>query len=294
MQSLLRGLPARAGLLLVGDVDQLPSVGPGNVLRDLIASGVAPVVRLTEVFRQASDSRIITNAHRINQGQMPEVPEKDKADADFYFIERERPEQISDTLLETVRRRIPARFGLDPIRDIQILSPMNRGSLGIRELNARLQADLNPPRPDQNSVEKFGVQFRIGDKVIQTENDYDKEVFNGDIGVITKLDVMEKELIVTFERRDVRYDFGELDELSLAYAITIHKSQGSEFPAVVIPLATQHFMLLQRNLVYTGVTRGKRLVVLIGQRKALSMAVQNNKISQRFSGLLERLQTVAR
>jgi exodeoxyribonuclease V alpha subunit len=291
MQSLLRGLPRNAGLLLVGDVDQLPSVGPGNVLRDLIASGVAPVVRLTEVFRQASDSRIITNAHRINQGQMPELPEKDKADADFYFIERERPEQISDTLLETVRRRIPARFGLDPIRDIQILSPMNRGSLGIRELNARLQADLNPPRPDQNSVEKFGVQFRVGDKVIQTENDYDKEVFNGDIGVITKLDIMEKELTVTFERRDVRYDFGELDELSLAYAITIHKSQGSEFPAVVIPLATQHFMLLQRNLVYTGVTRGKRLVVLIGQRKALSMAVQNNKISQRFSGLLDRLKT---
>ena len=291
MQSLLRALPARAGLLLVGDVDQLPSVGPGNVLKDLIESGVAPVVRLTEVFRQASHSRIITNAHRINQGQLPELP--DKTDADFYFIERERPEQIADTLLEMVRRRIPARFGLDSIRDIQILSPMNRGSLGIRELNARLQTELNPPRPDQNSVEKFGTQFRIGDKVIQTENDYDKEVFNGDIGVISKLDVMEKELTVSFEQREVRYDFGELDELSLAYAITIHKSQGSEFPAIVIPLATQHFMLLQRNLIYTGVTRGKRLVVLIGQRKALSMAVQNNRVSQRFSGLLERLRTAS-
>ena len=294
MQSLVRALPARAGLLLVGDVDQLPSVGPGNVLKDLIESGVAPVVRLTEVFRQASHSRIITNAHRINQGQLPELPDKDKTDADFYFIERERPEQIADTLLEMVRRRIPARFGLDSIRDIQILSPMNRGSLGIRELNARLQTELNPPRPDQNSVEKFGVQFRVGDKVIQTENDYDKEVFNGDIGVISKLDVMEKELTVSFEQREVRYDFGELDELSLAYAITIHKSQGSEFSAIVIPLATQHFMLLQRNLVYTGVTRGKRLVVLIGQRKALSMAVQNNRVSQRFSGLFERLKAATR
>jgi exodeoxyribonuclease V alpha subunit len=263
-------------------------------LRDLIDSGVATVVRLTEVFRQASHSRIITNAHRINQGQMPELPDKDKADADFYFIEREQPEQISDTLLEMVRRRIPGRFALDPIRDVQILSPMNRGSLGIRELNARLQAELNPPRPDQNSVEKFGIQFRVGDKVIQTENDYDKEVFNGDIGVISQLDIMEKELTVAFEQREVKYDFGELDELSLAYAITIHKSQGSEFPAIVIPLATQHFMLLQRNLVYTGVTRGKQLVVLIGQRKALSLAVQNNKISQRFSGLFERLKAATR
>jgi exodeoxyribonuclease V alpha subunit len=327
MHSLLRALPARAALLLVGDVDQLPSVGPGNVLRDLIDSGIPPVVRLTEVFRQASHSRIITNAHRINEGQMPElapksspganaianepphVPpllgeragvrgtaasdnqplgEKDPA-SDFYFIERERPEQIADTLLEMVKRRIPSRFGLDPVRDVQILSPMNRGSLGIRELNARLQAELNPPRPDQNSIEKFGVQFRVGDKVIQTENDYDKEVFNGDIGVISKLDLFEKELSVKFDQREVTYDFGELDELSLAYAITIHKSQGSEFPAVVIPLATQHFLLLQRNLIYTGVTRGKRLVILVGQRKALSMAVQNNKISQRFSGLLARL-----
>jgi exodeoxyribonuclease V alpha subunit len=288
MHSLLRALPANAALLLVGDVDQLPSVGPGNVLRDLIDSGVPPVVRLTEVFRQAAHSRIITNAHRINEGLMPEPADKD-TDADFYFIEREQPEQIADILLEMVKHRIPARFGIDPVRDVQILSPMNRGSLGIRELNARLQAELNPPRPDQNSIEKFGVQFRVGDKVIQTENDYDKEVFNGDIGVISKLDLLEKELTVKFDQREVPYDFGELDELSLAYAITIHKSQGSEFPAVVIPLATQHFLLLQRNLIYTGVTRGKRLVVLIGQRKALSLAVQNNKISRRFSGLLARL-----
>ena len=288
MHSLLRALPGNAGLLLVGDVDQLPSVGPGNVLRDLIDSGVPPVVRLTEVFRQASTSRIITNAHRINEGLMPELPDKD-ADADFYFIQRDQPEQIADTLLDMVKRRIPSRFGFDPVRDIQILSPMNRGSLGIRELNARLQAELNPPRPDQNSVEKFGIQFRVGDKVIQTENDYDKEVFNGDIGVISKLDLLEKELTVKFDQREVRYDFGELDELSHAYAITIHKSQGSEFPAVVIPLATQHFLLLQRNLIYTGITRGKRLVILIGQRKALSLAVQNNKITHRFSSLLARL-----
>ena len=288
MHHLLRALPRGASLLLVGDVDQLPSVGPGMVLKSLIDSGAVPVVRLTEVFRQAADSRIITTAHRINEGMMPEFPEPN-ALSDFYFIDREEPEQIAQTLIEMVKRRIPARFQLDPIRDIQVLCPMNRGSLGIRELNVRLQTELNPPRANEPTVEKFGWQFRVRDKVIQTENDYDKDVFNGDIGQIVKIDAEEREVIVQFDQRAVAYDYGELDEVALAYAITIHKSQGSEFPAVVIPLATQHYLLLQRNLIYTGITRGRKLVVLIGQRKAMAIAVSNDKTERRFSGLLTRL-----
>ena len=290
MSHLLRALPPQASLLLVGDIDQLPSVGPGLVLRDLIESGVVPVARLTEVFRQAAGSQIITSAHRINQGLLPELPEKG-AEQDFYFVERAEPERIADTLVDLVKRRIPDKFKLDPIRDIQVLGPMNRGSLGIRELNTRLQAELNPVRGDEPCVEKFGWQFRVRDKVIQTENDYDKEVFNGDIGQIVKIDALEREVTVNFAPREVVYEFGELDELALAYAITIHKSQGSEFPAVVIPLAMQHYLLLQRNLVYTGVTRGKRLVVLVGQNKALATAVRNNRTERRFSGLLARLRT---
>jgi len=288
MHHLLRALPLSASLILVGDVDQLPSVGPGTVLRQLIDSGRIPLVRLTEVFRQAAYSRIITNAHRINQGLMPELPEAE-GDSDFYFIERQEPERIAQTLLHVVKERIPQRFKMDPIRDIQVLSPMNRGSLGIRELNVRLQAELNPARPGEPVVEKFGWQFRVRDKVIQTENDYNKEVFNGDIGQVAAIDPIEGQLKVCFDQRQVAYDFGELDQLSLAYAITIHKSQGSEFPAVVIPLATQHYMLLQRNLIYTAVTRGKRLVLLVGQSKALALAVRNSRTQQRFSGLLARL-----
>jgi exodeoxyribonuclease V alpha subunit len=288
MANLLRALPPKASLLLVGDIDQLPSVGPGMVLRHVIESKVVPVVRLTEVFRQAAHSRIITNAHRINEGHMPDVPAKN-AESDFYFINRAEPDQIAATLVEMVKTRIPSKFGLDSIRDIQVLCPMNRGSLGIRELNVRLQNVLNPGRADEPLVEKFGWQFRPRDKVIQTENDYDKEVFNGDIGQIVKIDQVEREVTIRFDQREVVYDFGELDEISLAYAITIHKSQGSEFPAVVIPLAMQQYMLLQRNLVYTGITRGTKLVVLIGQRKALGMAVRNNRTENRFSGLLARL-----
>jgi exodeoxyribonuclease V alpha subunit len=289
MQHVLRALPTDAALLLVGDMDQLPSVGPGMVLRNLIDSGLVPVVRLTEVFRQAAHSRIITNAHRINAGEMPETTERE-SESDFYFVERADPERIATTLLELVQRRIPARFKLDPVQDVQVLSPMNRGSLGIRELNARLQNELNPVRAEETTVEKFGWQFRVRDKVMQTENDYEKEVFNGDIGQVVRIDPVEREIKVRFDLREVSYDFGELDELALAYAITIHKSQGSEFPAVVIPLATQHYMLLQRNLIYTGVTRGKKLVVLVGQGKALALAVRNNRTEQRFSGLLARLQ----
>ena len=287
MHSLLRAVPNSAGLILVGDVDQLPSVGPGTVLRDLIESGVVPVVRLTEVFRQAADSRIITNAHRIRRGQMPEL--RGDPSSDFHFVERDDPEKIAATLIKLVQARIPERFGLDPIRDVQVLCPMNRGSLGVRELNTVLQRALNPARLDQPVVERFGWRFQTGDKVIQTENDYDKDVFNGDVGMIERIDSVEQEVAVRFDERLVKYDFGELDEIALAYAITIHKAQGSEFPAVVIPLATQHYMLLQRNLIYTGVTRGKRLLVLIGQRKALGIAVRNDRPQRRYSGLLASL-----
>jgi exodeoxyribonuclease V alpha subunit len=288
MNHLLRALPPSASLLLVGDVDQLSSVGPGMVLRSLIDSSVVPVVRLTEVFRQAAHSQIITTAHRINEGFMPEMPAK-AAESDFHFIDRAEPEQIAATVLDMVRKRIPAKFRLDAIQDIQVLCPMNRGSLGIRELNVKLQGELNPARTQEPVVEKFGWQFRVRDKVIQTENNYDKDVFNGDIGQIAKIDPVEREVTVKFDRREVVYDFGELDEVALAYAITIHKSQGSEFAAVVIPLATQQYLLLQRNLVYTGITRGRKLVVVVGQRKALAIAVRNNRTEQRFSGLLGRL-----
>jgi exodeoxyribonuclease V alpha subunit len=292
MNHLLRALPSHASLLLIGDVDQLPSVGPGMVLRHLIDSDVVPVMHLTEVFRQATGSRIITNAHRINQGLLPQTPDQEK-DSDFYFVERSEPERIAQTLVELVKNRIAKRFALDPIRDVQVLSPMNRGSIGVRELNQRLQAELNPPRTDEPFVERFGSKFHMRDKVIQTENDYDKSVFNGDIGQVNGIDLAEQELTVDFDGRRVTYAFGELDELALAYAITVHKSQGSEFPAVVIPLATQQFMLLQRNLIYTGVTRAKKLVVLIGQPKALAMAVRNNRTDRRFSGLLARLRAAA-
>ena len=289
MSALLRAHPPKANLILVGDVDQLPSVGPGSVLGDIIQSGVVPVVRLTEVFRQAADSHIITNAHRINHGLFPDTT--DTADtSDFYFIQRDTPEAILTTLQELVKSRIPRKFNFDPLQHIQILSPMNRGSLGVRELNVLLQRELNPLREHDIAVEKFGWQFRVGDKVIQTENNYDKEVFNGDIGQITSIDPAEKEVRINFEGKEAVYDYGELDELALAYAITIHKSQGSEFPVVVIPLATQQYLLLQRNLVYTGITRGKKLVILVGQRKALEMAIRNNETSKRFGGLVPRLQ----
>ena len=288
MNHLLRALPVRASLLLVGDVDQLPSVGPGMVLRNLIDSGVVPVVRLTEVFRQVAPRRIITTAHRVNEGRMPEPGAKD---GDFFFMDRAEPEQIAETLVEMVKTRIPGKFRFDPLRDIQVLCPMNRGSLGIRELNVRLQEELNPARAGEPVAEKFGWKFRVRDKVLQTENNYDKDVFNGDIGQIVTIDPDEREVAVRFYQREVRYDYGELDELSLAYAITIHKSQGSEFPAVVIPLAMQQYLLLQRNLIYTAITRGKQLVIVIGQTKALAAAVRNNRTGQRFSGLLARLKS---
>ncbi len=288
MYALLRALPRNAGLIMVGDVDQLPSVGPGNVLRDLIDSGVIPVVRLTEVFRQASTSKIITNAHLVRQGKMPELRTAETS-TDFYFIERDTPEDIAATLTRLVQDRIPNAHKVNAIRDVQVLCPMNRGSIGVRELNIALQERLNPVRPGEPAAERFGWRFQARDKVIQTENDYSKEVFNGDIGTIEKIDPVEQEVLIRFDDRLVTYDFGELDEVSLAYAVTIHKSQGSEFPAVVIPLAMQHYMLLQRNLIYTGMTRARKLLVLVGQKKALGLAVRNDQSRKRYSGLLSSL-----
>lgn len=288
MSRLLDSIPRKARLILVGDADQLPSVGPGLVLGDIIRSGMIPVVHLREIFRQAGDSRIISGAHSINRGEMPDIMETPK-NSDFVFIEREEAEECASTLVSLARDRLPKHLGVDPIEGIQILSPMHRGSLGIRELNARLQSTLNPRSEYRDEHQAFGNLFRVGDKVIQTSNNYDKEVFNGDIGLIRSLDKEERQAIIRFGKREVVYEFGELDELELAYAITIHKSQGSEFPVVVIPLAMQQYLLLQRNLLYTGVTRGKRMVVLVGQKKALGMAVRNESTRHRHGGLLQRL-----
>ena len=286
MHALLKAVPDQAAVLLVGDVDQLPSVGPGQVLADIIGSHVIPVARLTEVFRQAAQSKIITSAHRINEGQMPDLS-KPANQSDFYFVPAEDPGLAVMRILDMVKTRIPKRFGLDPIRDIQILCPMNRGGVGARSLNIELQAVLNPA--GENKVERFGSTFAPGDKVMQIENDYDKEVYNGDIGYVEGIDVNEGELTATFDGRAVTYLFGELDTPVLAYATTIHKSQGSEYPAVIIPVLTQHYAMLQRNLLYTGITRGKQLVVLVGQRKAVAIAVKNVSGRKRWSKLDEWL-----
>ena len=285
MHSLLKAVPRRAALILVGDVDQLPSVGPGQVLADIISSGAVPVVRLTEVFRQAAQSRIITNAHRINQGRMPEPG--DDPSSDFHLVRCHDPEDGVAKLLEIVARRIPARFRLDPIRDVQVLCPMNRGGLGARSLNFELQRLLNPP--GEARVERFGWTFGPGDKVMQVVNDYEKEVFNGDLGLVRTIDTEAGELVVDFDGREVAYDFGELDELVLAYATTVHKAQGSEYPAVVIPVTTQHYPMLRRNLLYTGVTRGRKLVVLVAQPKAVAIAVKGQRERRRWSKLREWL-----
>ena len=290
MAALCRALPSHGSLVLVGDPDQLPSVGPGSILSDLLASGAVPSVRLTEIFRQAEASRIVRAAHDIRHGRVPE--EAGEKNTDFAFLPREEPEEIAKLVVRLVREEIPRRLGLDAVRDIQVLAPMHRGSLGIRELNTALQAALNPPHPDRAEVERFGTKFRAGDKVLQTRNNYDKEVFNGDIGRITSIDGDQRQVCIEFDGRPTVYEFNELDEVEPAYAISIHKSQGSEFPAVVIPLAMQHFLLLQRNLLYTGITRGKRLVVVAGQRKALATAVRQNDTRHRHGGLGYRLRQI--
>lgn len=286
MQAVLKAIPDNSALLVVGDIDQLASVGPGQVLADIISSGAVPVVRLTEVFRQAAQSQIITNAHKINKGAIPNLSNP-KGESDFYFVQADDPETAVPRIIELVKNRIPQRFGLDPIRDIQVLCPMNRGGVGARSLNIELQAALNPA--GEHKIERFGWTFAAGDKVMQIANDYDKEVYNGDIGYIDSLDLDGGELSVSFDGRDVIYGVGELDTLVPAYAATIHKSQGSEYPAVVIPVMTQHYTMLQRNLLYTGVTRGKRLVVLVGQKKAIAIAVQNISGRRRWSKLNEWL-----
>lgn len=297
MNQLLRALPASACVILVGDTDQLPSVGPGCVLADIIASQAVPSVRLTEIFRQAQESGIVRAAYRIHDGEMPweDPPPGENPSTklgDFYFIEVDAPERILDRIITLIRERIPARFKLDPFQDVQVLTPMNRSELGVKNLNVQLQAILNPPEAQEGpEVVRFGWSFRIGDKVMQTRNNYTKETFNGDVGRIRKIDPDDQELTVDFDGRTVIYEFDELDELTLAYALTIHKSQGSEYAAVIVPLHTQHYLLLQRNLLYTAVTRGRKLVVLIGSRKALAMAVQRQNTSQRRTALKKRLQS---
>ena len=288
MNQLLRAVPDRTAVLFVGDVDQLPSVGAGAVLADIIASEAIPTVCLTEIFRQATSSKIIINAHRINQGRLPEKL-KEKEASDFYFIQAGTPEEIHAKLMHVVTKRIPIRFNLHPINDVQVLTPMNRGGLGARSLNIDLQARLNPDRYPR--ISRFGWTYAPNDKVIQTVNNYDKEVFNGDIGRVTSIDEEEGLVIIDFDGRKVEYETGELDELSLAYATSVHKSQGSEYPAVVIPLAMQHYMLLERNLLYTAVTRGKKLVVVIGQMKAFATAVKRTGSMKRLTNLQQRLQT---
>ncbi len=286
MNALMKAVDERTAILFVGDVDQLPPVGPGQALADIIASGAIPVVRLTEVFRQAAKSQIVQNAHRINAGVTPDFA-KPNEETDFYFVPAETPELALSRLIEIVKERVPKRFGLNPVRDIQVLCPMNRGGLGARSLNLELQKALNPRTEPQ--IQKFGTTFLVGDKVMQTENDYDKEVYNGDLGFITAIDPDAGEITIAYDEREVTYATGELDQVVLAYATTIHKSQGSEYPVVVIPVMTQHYAMLQRNLLYTGVTRGKRLVILLGQKKAVIIAVKNVSGRRRWSKLHEWL-----
>ncbi|MBR1734104.1 MAG: ATP-dependent RecD-like DNA helicase [Alphaproteobacteria bacterium] len=284
MYHLLKAIPQFATVIFIGDINQLPSVGAGSVLRDLIDSGTFPVIELNEIFRQARKSNIILNAHRINEGKFPIIDNGENSD--FYFVEENESDKVLEKILSMVTSRIPNHFGYDSMTDIQVLTPMNRGVVGTLGLNDALQQALNP-----NSFEiSSGMRkFRVDDKVMQIKNDYDKDVFNGDIGFITQIDTEEHRVVVNVDGRDVNYDYNELDELVLAYAVSIHKSQGSEYPVVVIPIVTAHYIMLAKNLIYTGVTRGKKLVVLIGSKKALFLAVKNDKTAKRFTRLRERL-----
>ncbi|MBN1615470.1 MAG: ATP-dependent RecD-like DNA helicase [Deltaproteobacteria bacterium] len=285
MHHLLKAIPPEATLILVGDVNQLPSVGAGNVLKDIIDSGSVAVIELNEIFRQSRQSSIVVNAHRINQGEMPWY-RASGGQEDFYFIEQEEPERVLQVILDLVKNRIPRRFGFDPIDGIQVLTPMHKGQVGAGNLNVELQKVLNPGR---EGPLRGGRSFRVGDKVMQIRNNYGKDVFNGDIGRIVRFDDELQELTVSFDGRRVEYDYKELDEIVLAYACSVHKAQGSEYQAVVMPVLTQHYVLLQRNLLYTGVTRGKKLVVLIGTKRALAIAVRNDKTQKRYTLLRQRL-----
>jgi exodeoxyribonuclease V alpha subunit len=283
--ALLQAIGDDCRLILVGDVDQLPSVGPGAVLRDIIASGQVPTVRLTQIFRQAEGSLIVRNAHRIHDGEPPESATG--SSGDFYVLERYDAKSAADTILEVVTERIPKRFGLDPRSDVQVLTPMHKGDAGAITLNERLQQALNPEGPPQ--VARGSRILRLGDKVMQLRNDYDKEVYNGDVGFIAGIDDAARKLIVSFEGREVTYEEGDFDELTLAYATSIHKSQGSEYSAVIVPILTQHFVMLSRNLIYTAVTRGKKLVVLIADPRALALAIAETRREDRRTYLAERL-----
>lgn len=280
MYSLLKAIPNQARLILVGDIDQLPSVGPGNVLKDIISSEAVPVVTLCDIFRQAAGSQIVINAHRINAGKFPYLP--NDSDSDFFFLEETDPQQLKDRVLDLVSKRLPRRYRFDPLDDIQVLAPMRRGIIGTLQLNTALQAVLNPTG---TPLFQAGNEFREGDKVMQIRNNYEKKVYNGDVGRIVRITPSEHQLVVRYDSREVTYAFLELDELMLAYAVSIHKYQGSECPCIVIPVHTSHFKLLHRNLLYTGVTRGKRLVVLVGSKKALAIAIHNDEVRKRYTGL---------
>ncbi len=287
--NLLKALEVGTHLLLVGDIDQLPSVGAGDVLRDLINAQAAPVTRLSVIFRQAAQSHIIANAHRINHGQPPLFAGAEAEAADFFLFPAAHPEKAADWVVEVTLNRIPQKFGLDPNQDIQVLAPMYRGAAGVHALNQRLQAALNPPGERKTEKTLFGQLYRTGDRVMQIENNYDKEVYNGDIGRITTIDLIEHSLTVLFEDHPVTYDWSEADHLTLAYAISVHKSQGAEFPAVVMPIVTQHYLMLQRNLLYTAITRARKLCVLVGNQRAINMAVRNDQVAHRNTRLQELL-----
>jgi exodeoxyribonuclease V alpha subunit len=287
MHHLLKAVPKEATLILVGDVNQLPSVGPGSVLNDLIRSNVFHTVILDTIFRQAKKSLIIVNAHRINKGMFP-VVDNDNKNSNFYFIQKEIPEEVLSTIMDLVKKRIPETFGFDPVNDIQVLTPMHNGITGASNLNHELQKILN-----QNtiSIQRGNREFKISDKVMQIRNNYDKHTYNGDIGRIVDINFSDEEVLLNFDGRQVVYDFSSLDEIVHAYAVSIHKSQGSEYPAVIIPVVTQHYILLQRNLIYTAVTRGKKLVVMVGTKKALAMAIRTVKSSRRHTRLCQRILT---
>lgn len=289
MYNLLKAMPEQMTLILVGDIDQLPSVGAGNVLRDIIDSERVPVVRLTRIFRQAQGSKIIMNAHRINKGEAIDM--RGGKDADFFFASKENNQEVVETVVQYCRSNLPRYYHVDPLQDIQVLTPMQRGECGAVNLNQVLQEAMNPSKI---FLRQGGTQYRLNDKVMQIRNDYDKEVFNGDIGTITKVDMEERELTVRFDDRDVVYDVTELDELSLAYAVTIHKSQGSEYPIVVMPFTMSHFVMLQRNLLYTGVTRAKKILVLVGEKKAVYYAIRNETTTKRNTCLAQRLRSESR
>ncbi len=287
--SLLKAIPPEAQVLLVGDVDQLPSVGPGMVLRDLIESQQVSVVRLTQVFRQAAESHIVTNAHRINAGQFPRLVPTTKFDqSDCLWLEAPEPELGAEGIGHLVSEYLPTH-GIDPVRQVQVLSPSTRGEVGTRQLNAMLQRVLNPPAPGKVELARGGSTLRVGDRVIQQVNDYQREVFNGDVGTISSIDLEEQEVVVQFAEREVTYDYADLTEIALAWAVTVHKSQGSEYPVVVFPLFMQHYLLLSRNLVYTGLARAKQLAILIGPTKAIGMSVKRVNDRQRYTALADRL-----